>query len=270
MNKYDALEMIGCYHDAKDRDAFSFRCMPDEKKYGKDMALFVGYELETSPSKDDCDRGEFALEALDEIEGYMFMESDCSLDGHGEEGIEFISNPCSLEYHLSMMPNLKRLFRAGLRNGFTSHNNGRCGLHMHIDREYFGGKQDVAIAKLIYIFREHWTEMLKFSRRSRSHVSEWAGEYDDCYSAKYIATHQYNFGRYYFLNLTNENTIEIRLWRGTFRPESFEATLRFTYRLAELARDTSIAEIAKMSWEEILGDNEVIKAYWETVKDRTI
>lgn len=270
MDKYDALNRIGCYHEARDGDAFEFCCVPGEKTYGKNMSLFVGYELETSPSKDDCDRGQFALEALDEIDGYMFMEDDCSLSGHGQEGIEFISNPCSLEYHLSMMPSLKRLFRAGLRNGFTSHNNGRCGLHMHIDRKYFGRKQDIAIAKLIFLFRKHWVEMLKFSRRREFHVEQWAGEYKHTYSSAYIAKHQHNFSRYYFLNLTNDNTIEIRLWRGTFRPESFEATLRFTYRLAELARDTGIAELAKMSWEEILGDNEVIRAYWETVKDREI
>lgn len=270
MTKYEALCRIEGYHTAQNSDSFTFCHMPDETTYGKNAPLFVGYELETSPSKDDCDRGEFAMEALEEIDGYMFMEDDCSLSGHGEDGIEFISNPCSLNYHLSKMPALKRLFRAGLRNGFTSHNNGRCGLHMHIDREYFGRKHDLAIAKLIYIFREHWTEMLKFSRRREDHVLEWAANYDDSYTAKYIATHEDYFGRYYFLNLTNENTVEIRLWRGTFRPETFEATLRFTYRLAELARDTSIVDLAKMSWEEILGDNEVIRDYWETVKDREI
>lgn len=70
------------------------------------------------------------------------------------------------------------------------------------------------------------------------------------------------------MNLTNSETVEIRLWKGTLNPETFEATLRFTARLAEICKNTTAAELSKMSFEDLLGSNEVIRSYWERAKER--
>jgi hypothetical protein len=76
--------------------------------------------------------------------------------------------------------------------------------------------------------------------------------------------------RYFAVNLTNSNTIEIRLWRGSINPETFEATLRFTARLAELCKYTSAVELAKMTFEDLLGSDEVILSYWNRISNRNI
>lgn len=70
------------------------------------------------------------------------------------------------------------------------------------------------------------------------------------------------------MNLTNSETVEIRLWKGTLNPETFEATLRFTARLAEICKNTTAAKLSKMSFEDLLGSNEVIRSYWERAKER--
>ena len=70
------------------------------------------------------------------------------------------------------------------------------------------------------------------------------------------------------MNLTNTNTIEIRLWRGTLNPETFEATLRFTARLAELCKHTSAVELAKMNFEDLLRNDDVILSYWSRISQR--
>ena len=70
------------------------------------------------------------------------------------------------------------------------------------------------------------------------------------------------------MNLTNSETVEIRLWKGTLNPETFEATLRITARLAEICKNTTAAELSKMSFEDLLGSNEVIGSYWERAKER--
>ena len=80
--------------------------------------------------------------------------------------------------------------------------------------------------------------------------------------------YQEHSARYYAVNLTNSETVEIRLWKGTLNPETFEATLRFTARLAEICKNTTAAELSKMSFEDLLGSNEVIRSYWERAKER--
>ena len=74
--------------------------------------------------------------------------------------------------------------------------------------------------------------------------------------------------RYYAVNLTNSETVEIRLWKGTLNPETFEATLRFTARLAEICKIITAVELSKMSFEDLLGNNPVIRSYWERALSR--
>ena len=74
---------------------------------------------------------------------------------------------------------------------------------------------------------------------------------------------------YYAVNLTNSETIEIRIFRGTLNIETFKATLKFTNRIAEICKNTRAADIAKMTFEDLLGSDETILSYWQRVKERT-
>ena len=70
-------------------------------------------------------------------------------------------------------------------------------------------------------------------------------------------------------SLTNSETVEIRLWKGTLNPETFEATLRFTAKLAEMCKNTTAVELSKMTFDDLLGNNPVIRSYWERALLRT-
>lgn len=70
--------------------------------------------------------------------------------------------------------------------------------------------------------------------------------------------------------MTNSETIEIRLFRGTLNAETFEATLKFTNRIAELCKNTSAVELIKMTFEDLLGSDEVILFYWNRAQQRVI
>ena len=52
------------------------------------------------------------------------------------------------------------------------------------------------------------------------------------------------------VNLTNANTIEIRIFRGTLKYNTFLATLQLVNRLCDVAIHLSDAEIHAMSWSE--------------------
>lgn len=260
---------------------------------------FMGFELEVDNpdycSDDNEDDEDYydeeiyddynACDAVGEV-NYLFPKRYLSYetDGSLTHGWENISMPSSIEYYTeeTNKNNFKEMLRTISDFGFRSHDAGTCGFHIHIDKAYFP-YVEAAEAKLIMLFELHWNNLLKFSRRNRYEANQWAKRYvgklsdvdTDMDTKKFrneYGKKKYDnqFIRYHAVNVTNKNTIEIRLWRGTLNIDTFMATLKFTARLAKLAKTVSAAKLIKMSWEEILGDDEDILNYWETVKNREI
>lgn len=257
---HNGSDIINSYHTFKENEIPTFLKLKDETD-----PLYMGFELEIDKG---IHKGDAAHEVVETLGDYIRLEEDGSLN---EEGFEMITQPCTLSYHLEkMMPKWEEVIKALRNYDYTSHNAGTCGLHIHLDKEFFGGKLDSSTAKLLLIFNKYWNELLKFSRRTENQVSNWAERYYQKPTDTIKAAKSCNVNRYHAVNLTNENTIEIRLWRGTLNLATLKATLKFTDRLARLCKDTPTTQLWKMSWQEILGDDEEILAYWETVKNRNI
>lgn len=260
--------MVKSYHTMKDAGVYTwFDTEPREE------CIHMGFELEVDRRSYSENISNHAVtnevdkicEAFDKS-GFLQYEDDGSLS----YGFETISQPASLKFHLDNMEMYKQIFTHYIRNGFISHDNARCGLHIHLDKKYFGNQVDTASAKMIYLFEKHWNNMVKFSRRTEDQIEDWAGRYhfDGRHSTLTKCVKEKNYGRYFAVNLENDDTIEIRLWRGTLNHTTFKATLKFTARLAELCKTKSAIELHKMSWEEILGDDEDILTYWDFAKRR--
>lgn len=271
---------VSSYHSHSYDD---FRCNSGEKR-GQD--LFMGFELETY-ADDRCEEHDVSDYTESQFGSYFAMERDCSIG----DGIEFITQPCTLSYHLDQLPDIAAWTRYLVHHGYNSHNSAKCGFHIHLDKKYFGKKLDCATAKLLFIFERHWDNLLRFSRRTNRQVGNWCNkhqEHDGMVSRYDERTGRYksellvpgkrltsivkktSHERYRAINLCPYNTIEIRLWRGSLNMETIEATLKFTARLAELCKKASAIELYKMSFDDLLGDDPVIRSYWERVKDRSI
>ena len=276
---------IGDYHDSH-QDAIIFypeksssdRVTAPTRKISAHIGGEIEVDTDDAPRLSRSTMADHIVDIFDDPRFFHF-EDDGSLS---EDGWENITQPCTLEYWLSIRDKVTEMFRYLVSNKMSAHNVGTCGLHFHIDRVYFGNEvqQDAAIAKLLYIFEKFRTELIKFSRRSRGQIKDWTkflnvkeripqgeewikNEVDKARRGK-------QYDRYMAVNLTNEDTVEIRLWRGTLNINTFYATLKFTFRLAELCKTVHAIPLAKMSWEEILGDDPEILAYWDIVKDRSI
>lgn len=258
--------LIDDYHTMKGSGYIHF--------YGEEnrsQVPYMGFELEVDTNS-YIDRDEVVRKLKDEFGEFFCYENDGSLS----RGWENISQPASLNYHLSMMDRYLWMFETLSECGLKSHDTNTCGFHIHIDREYFGKSEDTAIAKLLYIFEKFRPELMTFSRRSEEQAASWAQKrkYDgnDKFWIKKAVKDSKNYydhsERYYAVNLTNSQTVEIRLWKGTLNSETFEATLRFTARLAEICKSVSATKLAKMSFEDLLGDNAVICSYWNRVQKR--
>ena len=62
----------------------------------------------------------------------------------------------------------------------------------------------------------------------------------------------YHGGRYTCVNLTNEDTIEFRIFRGTLKYNTLIATLQMVNRICDVAICMSDDELRAMSWSEFV------------------
>lgn len=177
----------------------------------------------------------------------------CKHDGSLEDGFEIVTHPMTLDYHTNEMP-WESVLRKVRSLGYTSHQAGSCGLHIHVNRNSLGDtivEQEATIARILYFFEKHWEELLKASRRSNRQLERWAARYGYKDKPMDILDHAKggaNNGRYSCINLQNTDTIEFRMFRGTLKYNTIIATLQLVNRVCDVAFCMSDDEIKAMSW----------------------
>jgi len=103
-----------------------------------------------------------------------YVKRDGSLT---DDGIEIVTHPCSLRYHLEQYP-WDEILSSLADYGFRSHDTSTCGLHVHVSRSAFGetsDEQDLTAAKVIIMIDHFWSDyIVPFSRRDYEQIEEWA------------------------------------------------------------------------------------------------
>ena len=230
-------EYVDCYGSTY---ATTFLAL-DSEKATRASVPFLGIELET-----DCD-GCFdgAASYLHGLFGsWADLKEDTSI---GDSGIEIAAQPQTPRFAL-----VGYLWHDALselsRMGATSHDAGTCGLHVHIDRTFLNAPY--MACTLDRLFQTHRKEWIAFSRRtpgqletySKFGVVEYGGTLTPKQKREAWDKEKRRFDRYQVVNLSNSETIEVRLWRGTLRERTFRATIEATAALAYLAHDLSETE----------------------------
>ena len=219
-------EHEGAIHD--------YNYTPDLVFHGKGLRHF-GVELEIDEGGTVNSNAQKLLDIANANAENLYIKTDGSLD----EGLELVTHPLTLEYHLNEMP-WEQVLRKAQRMGYLSHAAGTCGLHVHISRLAFGctyEQQEAAIARLLYFVEKFWAELLRFSRRTQSQMNRWAARYGIRLTPSEQMSHAKNScaGRYTAVNLTNSDTVEIRMFRGTLKLNTLKATLQMVNHLVEVA-----------------------------------
>ena len=242
-----------CYDGSAIHD-YSYK--PDPEFHGEmtgvASGLYLGIELETE--EDDAQNmAESIVGGRDEF----YCKEDGSIDG-----AEIVSHPCTPAHHLcsGMWEEAVDVCR---RYGATSHDNGNCGMHVHISRRYFGDYEDSVngaykLYRLISTFTDEW---VKFSRRTSGEIMSWCRiarpeEYcinlSDSLERKALDYSCFGKTRYVAVNTCNTSTIEVRLWRGSLNMETIRATIEATTALAILAKTMDDRQIETVcSWSEL-------------------
>lgn len=232
----------------KDQSIHHYYYKPKAVFHGEGPRFF-GVELEIDGA------GERASHAL-ALLNIANRNGDCAYikhDGSLDDGLEIVTHPMSLEYHLREMP-WEALCRKAVSLGYLSHRTSTCGLHIHVSRSAFGeteAAQEAAIARVLYFFERHWEELLKFSRRTPRQLERWAARYgykEQPMEILDFAKKGYHGGRYTCVNLQNADTVEFRMFRGTLKPNTIFAALELLDQLCDMAVSLSDGELKAVPW----------------------
>ena len=225
---------------------------PEWKYHGNPRNhLLMGVELEVDFGGEDEDK---AAEVLEILNGSRYSEVNAYIkhDGSLRDGFEIVSQPATLKYHTTKIP-WQAAFDYLRRNGYRSGSTSTCGLHIHVNRLYFGKTEDEIVnneAKLLWFFETYWRKLVIFSRRKPEQISRWCARYGHTNFEQAIEDNRDS--RYYALNFRNFATDEIRLFKGTLVYSIFEATLRLVYNIVRYCKAKSLEALQQEKWENFL------------------
>ena len=236
-----------CYNERRSIHSYNYKPRPIFFGSTQGNALYLGVELEVDKGGEDRYN---AKEIIDIMDDFVYCKHDGSLD----DGFEIVSHPATLHYHMyeaSWKEALSRLVELG----YKSHDAGTCGLHVHMSRRAFGEtveEQDLNILKLLYLFEKFWDYIVKFSRRTKAQISQWAARYGIVAPTNELLDTAKSAGRYHAINLQPQYTVEIRIFRGTLRYTTFIATLQFCQHLYDTVMRSSIEDLQRMTWNDFI------------------
>jgi hypothetical protein len=229
---------------------------PEPNFLGHGTKLRFGVELEIEGGGEDnrkCDE----LLSIVHPEGQVTAESIIygKHDGSVDRGFEMVTHPATFEYHMKKLPWEELLTKArelGYRMVPST-----CGLHIHMSREYWGDseqEQDIGIMKLLLLVERFWDKLLVFSRRTEEQLDRWASRYGLRNTPQELlnVAKSGGLGRYKAVNLANQHTVEIRLFRGTLDHRIVRATIQLCKVLACISKKLSLSTVQSMSWSDFV------------------
>lgn len=170
------------------------------------------------------------------------MSEDSSLN---EPSVEIVSHPMTYEYHLCEAP-WKRIMAIAKKHRFESNckKYGNCGLHISVNRSFFGDKsymQALGALKMIRIMQRFEDEWRKVSRRT--HFGYCSFETRHNYDANWVDAKEKcawllddEFSHSLVINMQHHTHFEVRLFAGTLSYPDFMCSLLFVRALAKLCK----------------------------------
>lgn len=257
---YMQLAECGMPEQLSNRYIKSYNYVPKEFNFHKKELhedkdcddMFMGVELEIDKGGEKESVAKLIQEHLGEANCYVVH------DGSLNDGLEIVTHPCTIDYHKSLP--YEDLFKQLIDKSYESHNTKTCGLHVHVNRNFFGDNptiQDLCITKILYLLEKHWDKVKIVARRDSSRyaqrffMKEEDSMFDLLAKAKGV-TYSYDDAKYQIVNLKHKNTIEFRLFKGTLKYTTFIATLEFVRNLVYLCKNKPLEQIQMTTFDEII------------------
>jgi len=268
-NKYwsdirDELRCQSCYDqeiqcfdcDARYHESNGHECSDDDDEssfvmnysykpranFHGDSKYYFGVELEVETSR----HGNYSWGAEhchNKMDGRGYLKSDGSLSN----GFEIVTHPHSLDEIQNKFP--WEMLEDLREDGFRSWNTTTCGLHVHVSRTAFNASSysqrethQIKFLKLIY---DNERQVKRLAGRS----SNYATFGDKGKVVPKVKMGNQTDGRYSAVNVENDQTLEVRVFRGSLRKERVLSSVEFVHAAVEYTRNLKVAGNGKpLSW----------------------
>jgi hypothetical protein len=213
--------------------SYSYR--PQPHFFGRGP-LYLGVELEIGTpisAIEGC-----ATVAARHLESLGYLKQDGSL----ESGFEIVTHPMSHDYARQRFPwpMLESLREHGAAPDHST------GLHVHVSRAAFDSAAHV-YRWLKFLHRNN-EQVCVIARRRSDQWAAWSHE--DRRRAKDYAKGDRGSDRYRAINVTNEDTFEVRVFASTLDRQELQAALDLVAASVEYTRGLTVADIyARDGWQ---------------------
>lgn len=231
-------------------------------KYSKDNALeqYNHHHLMKYFKTKDNESLFFGIETEIEIKTTEFFTIPDPLewfyykrDGSINNGYEIVTYPLSWKW---IKENQKTIidFLKSTSTFATSMLTDTCGMHIHISKS---AMSTYHLYKFIEFFRRNQDYMCFITNRTWTDIKSWASfdSINKKESAKNIAIYKRQSNRHSAINLHNAESIEIRIFKGTLRPEIYFKNIEFVKALVDFTRYEIIKNLDVNNFESFVNKN---------------
>lgn len=210
------------------RPSLQFHKMP----FDNINSPFFGIELEVERKNSNSIKHNDMCELIKDNHWYF------KTDGSLTDGFEIVTHPMSFSYIKHIEPKLISSFKLLVENSYNSYNANTCGIHIHISKSSFTTWH---LYRFMKFFVENKEFIISISQRNIDKLKRWANIEDNSndeliYKAK---KKDGNSARYVAINLQNNKTIEVRIFRGTLNFNSFMKNIEFIHSLFMYTKDSN-------------------------------
>lgn len=251
----------GSHDDSRPILNYSYKPTPEFRGRGP---LYLGFELEISAA----DLWPDARHAQTQLGDLAYLKEDCSIRG---SGFELVTHPMSYDWALANFP--WDLLTELRERGCSGEGNG---LHVHVSRKAFTPRSLThrgreyhspthAYRWLKFMYRNQ-PEVVKLARREsdqwatfgdeeRQHIAKFAkgqnywqaqGEYYDSWEGRWRTGWQTRHPRRYSaVNVTNDDTFEVRVFASSLNPTEVQASLGLVAASVEYTKGITAHDVLK-------------------------
>ena len=212
-----------------------------------DYTFYMGVELEVGRKRNTP--SDICLKVLSDLnkgwtlgQKYSFgiLKRDGSLPIHG---FEIVSAPATLEYHKTAWD----VFFDNSAKYLRSYTLSQCGMHVHVSKQTFrdngkGSEKNPAghVGRFLNFYNRKDNRAfitLIAGRSANSYTSYHPKKVTDRLGQSITPT---NVDRHQSINLKNEHTIEVRIFKGNVNKEGFMKNIEFVHASVEFTRQAGI------------------------------
>jgi L-rhamnose mutarotase len=269
----------GCADDVDDDDeeeeqvikGYCYKPRPTFFKVSENDNVYLGIELEVERgANSETNHTKMALLIQQD---FLYFKTDGSLDN----GFEIVTHPMTISYikkHKNVWADILNLLRS---NKYRSYDTRTCGMHIHISKNAFTTWH---LYRFMKFFVDNSDFVTKISQRKIENLDRWAALTDNpsesykeftqdrlMYKAKKKSG---NDKRYLAVNLQNDKSVEVRIFRGTLNDSSFFKNIEFVQALYDYTKSIPDPDMSLKSFLSFIKDNNEYPYLRKFIADKNI